>query len=128
MVAKLLCKTEPLHVHACKLGTAMQVFFYFGLEPVVQQLFLHPEFCEARGQNRDYSKAGFYGCVEAARLNALSGGAFFSAANSQYELALDWGQMFDSKSYSVSLLQIRQALTPQSVMRPACKLAKKRHD
>lgn len=91
-----------------KLSIALaQVFYDFGLEAVVKQMFADPEFCKHRATERDTSDAGYYGTQEAARINKQTGGKLMDPSNSAYEWAIDDGQPFTFAKWSTGLLVMR---------------------
>ena len=85
----------------------VQVFYDFGLEEVVQQMFADPEFCKHRATERDLSDAGYYGTQEAARINKQTDGKLMKHSNSAYEWAIDDGQPFTFAKWSTGLLVMR---------------------
>ena len=71
------------------------MYYDFGLERIIRdQLFTYPEYCDARGQHRDFSEAGYYGSADARRINDLTDGLLFDADSSTYEVGMDWGQPY----------------------------------
>lgn len=88
-------------------GACSQVCWDFTVKEAVRSLFASPEFCAARGTERDTSAAGVYGCKEAQRLDEETEGALSRPENSLILMGGDWGQPFTFTSHSTGALFMR---------------------
>ncbi len=112
-----------LSSHGCGVHAApLQKYYYFGVQQRVKELWADPHFRALRAAHRDESAEGFFGSAlakhvdqtvsEDESLQHLLPAEKFKRklachANSPYEIGLDFGQPFVTKSYSLGVLGLR---------------------
>ena len=112
----------PPSVYACKevLGVSsldnfmvpsvpgISDWIYFGVEHVVQELFMDPIFVDNIYHNRDRPNHDAWGARHLLQVgNPDLAAAFVDPNNGVYELGVDWVQPFEWKTYSLGLIFIR---------------------
>ena len=109
--------------HHATLRLWVQAFYYFPVERIIQhRFFANPEWTALRGRDRDgdmQDNSTYLGSRDAQRIDQHTAGKLFHRDSGLLELGYDHLQCFNFVTYSIGMVNIRRASSPQLKALPA---------